>query len=120
MLRLKNVNLIFSTVSFLGYVNAQDWMQMPAPTNLKQLQPFLGFASFYRRFIRNYSRLAALLTALTSTSTPFRWTLEVETPFMELKCHFVAAPVPIQPDTALQFIAEADASDTGVGAALSQ
>lgn len=48
--------------------------EWPAPTNLKQLQRFLGFANFYRRFIRNYSHLAAPLTALTSTSTTFCWT----------------------------------------------
>ncbi len=85
-----------STVSFLGYFIAQDRTQMdpakvsavsewPTLTSLKQLQHFLGFANFYWRFIHNYSHIAAPLTALTSTSTPFRWTPEAQTTFMELK-----------------------------------
>lgn len=65
------------SVSFLGFVvekgqlcgdpskvaAVKDW---PVPTTCKQLQHFLGFANFYQRFIRNYRRLAALLTRLTS------------------------------------------------------
>ncbi len=120
-----------STVSFLGYVIAQGQVQMdpskvsavsnwPTPVSLKQLQRFLGFANFYRRFIRNYSRIAAPLTALTSTAIPFRWTPEAEQAFTELKRRFISAPVLTQPDPALQFIVEVDASDTGVGAVLSQ
>ncbi len=120
-----------STVSFLGHIIAQGRAQMdptkvsamsewPTPTSLKQLQRFLGFANFYRRFIHNYSRIAATLTALTSTSTPFHWTPEAETAFREFKRRFVSAPILIPPDPAMQFIVEVDASDTGVGAMLSQ
>ena len=119
------------SVSFLGYIIAEGQVKMdpakvsavaewPAPDNRKRLQRFLGFANFYRRFIRNYSRIAAPLTALTSTSTPFSWTPEAEAAFQKLKGFFVSAPVLIQPDPELQFVVEVDASDTGVGAVLSQ
>lgn len=94
--------------------------EWPAPTNLKQLQRFLGFADFYRRFIRNYSRLAAPLTALTSTSSPFHWSPKAESAFRDLKRRFTSAPILTQVDPDLQFIVEVDASDTGVGAVLSQ
>lgn len=117
------------TVSFLGYIISQGQVQTdpakvkavfdwPVPTNLRQLQRFLGFAKFYRRFIRNYSSLAAQLIAIPST--PFHWTPEAEAAFVELKHHFVSAPLVIQPDPARQFIVEVAASDTGVGAVLSQ
>lgn len=46
------------------------------PDSQKQLQRFLGFANPYRRFIRNYSSMAAPLTALTNSKTPFTWPKE--------------------------------------------
>ncbi len=71
------------SVPFLGYIVSSEGMRMdpdkvqavvnwPTPDSRKALQRFLGFANFYRRFIRNYSQLAAPLTALTSTKTMFR------------------------------------------------
>lgn len=120
-----------STVSFLGYIISQgevcmdpaklsavkDW---PQPENRKELQRFLGFANFYRRFIRDYSKVAAPLTALTSTTRRFLWTQEATRAFQDLKLRFTSAPILTQPDPELQFVVEVDASDTGVGAVLSQ
>ncbi len=68
----------------------------PTPDSRKALQRFLGFANFYCRFIRNFSQLAAPLTALTSTKTAFRWS------------------------NAAEAVVEVDASEVGVGAVLSQ
>ena len=71
-----------STVSFLGFVISENSIQMdpskvsavtewPTPSNQKLLQRFLGFANFYRRFIRNYISVAAPLHALTSSKVKF-------------------------------------------------
>lgn len=120
-----------SSVSFLGYIIEGGQMKTdpekiqavaawPTPTSVKQLQRFLGFANFYRRFIRDYSRIAAPLTKLTSSAVRFSWTPEAEQAFLELKRRFTSAPVLVQPDSSRQFIVEVDASDTGVGAVLSQ
>ena len=120
-----------TSVSFLGFIiesgqvrtcpekvsAVTDW---PIPNSRKKLQQFLGFANFYRRFIRNYSRVAAPLTRLTSPALPFAWTPGAETAFSDLKRLFSSAPILIQPDPSRQFIVEVDASDTGVGAVLSQ
>lgn len=95
----------------------REW---PALSSRKEVQRFLGFANFYRKFIRNFSRVAAPLTALTSTAHPFIWTKEAEGAFLELKQRFTSAPVLIQLNPDLQFIVEVDASETGVGAVLSQ
>ena len=117
-----------TSVSFLGFIiesgqvrtcpekvsAVTDW---PIPDSRKKLQQFLGFANFYRRFIRDYSRVAA---PLTSPARPFAWTPEAETAFSGLKRLFSSAPILIQPDPSRQFIVEVDASDTGVGAVLSQ
>ncbi|KAI3351453.1 hypothetical protein L3Q82_020306, partial [Scortum barcoo] len=120
-----------SKVSFLGFIIApgqlhpdpskikavENW---PTPSTRKKLQQFLGFANFYRRFIRNYSKVAAPLTCLTSTTKPFLWTPEAERAFTLLKSLFTSAPILSHPDPSLQFIVEVDASETGIGAVLSQ
>lgn len=95
-------------------------VEWPSPTNRKQLQRFLGFANFYRRFIRNYSKVAQPLTKLTSAKKPFVWSPVAETAFCKLKNLFASAPVLTHPDPAAQFVVEVDASDSGVGAVLSQ
>lgn len=120
-----------NSVSFLGYVVSAGTVEMdqqkikavvewPAPSTRRDLQRFLGFANFYRRFIRNYSTLAAPLTALTSSSVKFSWSTKAEEAFLNLKQRFTSAPILIQPDPDLQFIVEVDASEVGVGAVLSQ
>ena len=119
------------SVSFLGYIIARGQLQpdpakinavteWPTPTSRKELQRFLGFANFYRRFIRDYSKVAVPLTRLTSTSSPFRWSPEASAAFSRLKHLFTSAPVLKHPDSSLQFVVEVDASDTGAGAVLSQ
>ncbi len=119
------------SVPFLGYIVSVEGMRMdpekiktvvewPSPDSRKALQRFLGFANFYRRFIRNFSQLAAPLTALTSPRTTFRWSDAAEAAFTKLKGCFVSAPILITPDTSRQFVVEVDASEVGVGAVLSQ
>ena len=95
----------------------EEW---PRPTDRTQLRRFLGFSNFYWRFIRGFSQVAAPLSALTSTNTPFSWSPATEEAFLSLKGLFTTAPVLIFPDPGRQFIVEVDASDTGIGAVLSQ
>ncbi len=119
------------SVSFLGYIISSEGVRMdpdkvkvvvdwPSPDSRKALQRFLGFANFYRRFIRNFSQLAAPLTALTSPRTTFRWSDTAEAVFTKLKSRFVSPPILIAPDPSRQFVVEVDASEVGVGAVLSQ
>ncbi len=119
------------SVPFLGYIVSAGGVRMdpdkvkavvdwPIPDSRKALQRFLGFANFYRRFIRNFSQLATPLTALTSPKTAFRWSSAAEAAFAKLKRRFVSAPILIAPDPTRQFVVEVDASEVGVGAVLSQ
>ncbi len=119
------------SVPFLGQIISAEGVKVdptkvravsewPVPDSRRALQRFLGFANFYRRFIRNYSQTAAPLTALTSTCVPFRWTEQAQKAFTKLKSCFTSAPVLSVPDPELQFIVEVDASEVGVGAVLSQ
>ncbi|KAI2646907.1 Transposon Tf2-9 polyprotein [Labeo rohita] len=120
------------TTTFLGFVISAQSVAMdpqkleavrswPLPTSLKQLQRFLGFANFYRRFIRGFSSTAAPLTALTKPSRgEFHLTPEAIQAFKTLCHQFTSAPVLIHPDPAKSFVVEVDVSDVGVGAVLSQ
>ncbi|KAI2649346.1 Transposon Tf2-9 polyprotein [Labeo rohita] len=119
------------SVTFSGHVVSADGISMdlakvravidwPIPDSRTALQRFLGFANFYRRFIRNFSQVAAPLTALTSTQTRFVWSESAQEAFDKLKKLFSSAPILITPDTTRQFIVEVDASSVGVGAVLSQ
>ncbi|KAK3545141.1 hypothetical protein QTP70_001467 [Hemibagrus guttatus] len=96
----------------------RDW---PTPTTVKELQRFLGFANFYRRFIRGYSSVTSPLTnLLRNKPKTLVWTLAALHAFQTLKQAFTTAPLLVHPDPALPFIVEVDASTTGVGAVLSQ
>ena len=94
-----------------------DW---PAPTKVKELQSFLGFANFYRRFLDNYSGIVVPLTRLLRKNTPWRWGEKQQTVFDLLKEAFTTAPVLRHFDPTLPCIVEADASDFAVAAILSQ
>ena len=87
--------------------------EWPTPGTIKRLQRLLGFANFYRRLIRGFSQIAAPLTSLTSKSMSFKWTPEADAAFRLLKNQLVSAPILTQPDLALQFVVEVDASNTG-------
>ncbi|KAI2653667.1 Transposon Tf2-9 polyprotein [Labeo rohita] len=107
-----------TSTSFLGYVISQEGVVMEEK---KELQRFLGFANFYRRFIRNFSSVAAPLTAMTKRQTTrLTWSPEAFRAFDELRERFTSAPILRHPDPNKPFIVEVDASNTGVGAILSQ
>ncbi|KAL0164219.1 hypothetical protein M9458_039972, partial [Cirrhinus mrigala] len=119
-------------VSFLGYIISSEGVAMdekkvnavlnwPRPATLKELQRFLGFANFYRRFIRHFSSVAAPLTAMIRKGTTrLSWTQPALQAFNDLRLRFSSAPILHHPDPDKPFIVEVDASSTGVGAVLSQ
>lgn len=94
-----------------------DWA---VPQHLKDVQAFLGFCNFYRRFIPRFSTLAAPLTALTRKGAKFDWTMRCQSAFDSLKASFTAGEVLRHFDPALPTILETDASDFVVAAVLSQ
>ncbi len=92
-------------------------LEWPHPDSLKQVLRFLGFANFYRRFIRGFSSIADPLTALTRrSSTPFQWTKKANQAFKRLQKLFTSTPILTLSDPELPCIIELDASDVGVGA----
>ena len=67
-----------------------DWAQ---PTSLRHVRSFLGFCNFYRRFIRDFSKLAKPLTGLTKKDAPFDWTSACQSAFDSLKKMVTEAPI---------------------------
>jgi hypothetical protein len=120
-----------SRVDYLGYVISENGIEMSddkvqsvknweVPESVKDIQSFLGFANFYRRFIDGYSKLTRPLTDLTKKSEKFVWSDECQRVFQELKDRFTSAPILIHFDPALPIIVECDASDFAISAVLSQ
>ena len=95
----------------------RDW---PIPTTVKQVQSFLGFGNFYRRFIAHYSDLARPLIDLTKKDKTFEWTTKCQTAFDILKKRFTEEPVLMMPDHSKPFQIESDASKVATGAVLTQ
>ncbi|KAL0173798.1 hypothetical protein M9458_029766, partial [Cirrhinus mrigala] len=112
-------------VSFLGYIISPEGVAMderkvnavlnwPRPTTLKELQRFLGFSNFYRHFIRNFSSVAAPLTAMVKRgASRLTWSQSALQAFDELRRRFTTAPVLHHPDPDSPFVVEVDASSTG-------
>ena len=95
----------------------QEW---PVPENLTELQSFLGFVGYYRRFVDNFACKARPLTKLTGKNTRFQWSEECQKAFDFLRQSLMTAPVLSYPNPQLEYILDTDASLNGVGAVLSQ
>jgi hypothetical protein len=93
--------------------------QWPTPTKTKEVEQFLGFANFYRKFINHYADIARPLDKLKGKA-PWNWTDEHQTAFDMLKRKFLQQPVLLMPDKHAKFYLETDASSRATGAVLRQ
>ena len=94
----------------------QEW---PEPTNKKELQQFIGFVNYYRRFIKGFSGIAKPLHVLTG-NTDWKWEEGEQKAFEQLKQAITNEPVLAVPTDDDQFRVEADSSNFANGAVLSQ
>ena len=90
------------------------------PLNIKELKQFLGLASYYRRFILQFAKIAHPLHQLTRKDVDFRWTNPCDVAFQQLKQCLVSCPVLAYPSFDEDFVLETDASVMGLGAVLAQ
>ena len=93
---------------------------LPSPTTVKQIRSFLGTASFYRQFVKNFSAVAEPLSKLTRKNVKFQWGPEQEAAFLELKELLVSSKVMAAPRPNDPYILYTDASEYAVGAILVQ
>jgi hypothetical protein len=94
-----------------------EWLP---PINVKQVRSFLGLASYFRRFIANFSKIAKPLTDLLKKDKKFLWSPQCQESFDLLKQKLTSTPVLIPPDTSKPFQIFCDASLQGLGAVLMQ
>ncbi|WJX19736.1 hypothetical protein P8452_09381 [Trifolium repens] len=94
--------------------------KLPPPVNVKGIRSFLGHAGFYRRFIKDFSKIAKPLSNLLNKDKSFNFDNACLLAFEELKKQLVTAPIIIAPDWTLEFELMCDASDYAVGAVLGQ
>nr|GEW33960.1 hypothetical protein [Tanacetum cinerariifolium] len=94
--------------------------KLPYPTTVKGVRSFLGHASFYRRFIQDFSKIARPMTHLLKKETPFMFSKDCIDAFETLKKKLTEAPILVVPDWNLPFELMCDASDFAIGAVLEQ
>ncbi|XP_062421526.1 uncharacterized protein clasp1b [Pungitius pungitius] len=94
--------------------------EWPTPTDQRGLKRFLGLASYYRKFVRGFSGIAAPLYRLLQKDQPFVWAEDCKYAFNTLQEALSSAPILAAPDPEVPFVLDTDASGDGVGAVLSQ
>ena len=98
-----------TSVEYLGVVVSHDLVKMdpakvagvsewPTPSNKKEVQSFLGFINFHRRFIEGFSHIAQPLFNLTKANSTFKWTSEKKSAFDTLQDRITSAPILMLPD----------------------
>ncbi|KAL8120200.1 hypothetical protein AgCh_017373 [Apium graveolens] len=118
-------------VQFLGHVISKEgilvdlakieavanWEQPTTPTEVRS---FIGLAGYYRRFVKDFAKIAGPLTRLTRKTEKFIWIEKCEDSLQKLKKRLVSAPVQALPDDKGNFVIYSDASHKGLGCVLMQ
>ncbi|WVZ97386.1 hypothetical protein U9M48_042928 [Paspalum notatum var. saurae] len=112
-------------VAFLGHILstkgvAVDPSKVEDPQTVTEIRSFLGLAGYYRRFIKDFSKIAKPMTALTQKNARFMWSPKCEEAFGTLKKLLTLAPILAQPDITKPFDVYCDASGSGLGCVLMQ
>jgi hypothetical protein len=118
-------------IEYLGVIISHNKVEMdpvkiagvaewPTPSNKNEVQSFVSFVNFYRRFIPGFSHHARALFDLTMKDVRFIWGLPQEDSFMKLKELITSAPVLVLPHDDLPFRLEANSSGIATGVVLSQ
>ena len=130
-LKLKKCSFFQPETEYLGFIISDQGVKpdpkkvqairtLPAPTSVREIRGFIGMCSYYRRFIPNFSKIAEPLVALTKKYARFKWSEECQTAFDFLKDSLTVVPLLTYPDTNKPYVLYTDASDSCIGACLTQ
>lgn len=121
---MRELNYLGHMVNSGGIATVPDKVksirEFPTPTSIQTLRIFLGLASRYRRFIEKFATVMTNLRHLLKKDTKWSWGLKQDEAFLELKRRLFFAPVLACPDFSVEFILQVNASNYGLGAALTQ
>ena len=128
--KLEKCEFYVQETHFLGFIISPDGIAMdpdriktvvewPVPKSQHDIQIFLGFANFYRRFIEGYSRVVLPLTNLLKKSQKFLWPSGAQAAFDKLKKLFTIAPILKHFDPDLQIMLHADSSGAAISGIIS-
>lgn len=118
-------------VAYLGHIISDEGVKpnpekiravsgFPVPKCPKEVKSFLGLASYYRRFISNFSKSIKPLASFLKKDTPFVWTNSQQLAFEQMKEKLITAPILAYPDFSKPFFLTCDASNFALSAILSQ
>ena len=118
-------------IKFLGHIVGKDGIKtdpskidkvknFPVPKNLTEVRSFVGLASYYRKFVPNFSKIVKPLTSLTKKNNPYIWTSKQQEAFEVLKTKLCETPVLQFPNFDKPFYIYTDASGYAMGAILAQ
>lgn len=127
----KKCNWLQTEVTYLGHLITNEGIKpdprkyeavtkYPTPINAEEVKRFVAFCNYYRRFIQNFASIARPLNALSKKGVEFVWTKECEDAFISLKNKLINPPILKYPNYDETFIVTTDASNTALGAVLSQ
>ncbi|CAH9077225.1 unnamed protein product [Cuscuta europaea] len=129
--KLSKCEFWMDRIAFLGHIITQEGVSVdpskieavvdwPTPTTVTEVRRFLGLAGYYRRFVKDFSKIAKPLTNLTKKTTKFIWGEECKKAFQELKQRLTTAPILTLPSGTEGFEVYSDACLKGLGCVLMQ
>ena len=130
-LKLKKCSFLQTETNYLGFVIDENGIKpdqkkveairaLPAPTCVKEVRSFVGMCSYYRRFIPNFSQIAEPIIDLTKKYAHYKWTDVHQRAFDFIKDSLTTVPLLVYPDPNASYTLYTDASDTCIGACLTQ
>ncbi|XP_073219665.1 uncharacterized protein [Cicer arietinum] len=129
--KLSKCQFWMDNVVFLGHVVSKNGISVdpskveavqnwPRPTTMKEIRSFHGLAGYYRRFVKDFSKIVSSLTRLTKKKVEFRRTDACEESFQKLKEYLTSSPILTLPIGGESYVVYCDASRVGLGCVLMQ
>src|SRR5687767_2470726 len=129
--KLKKCQFGLRNINFLGHIVGKDGLRpdekkvekikgIKRPETVTEVRSFLGLCSYYRRFIKDFSKIAKPLHNLTKKDEKFEWKKEQQKAFDILRTKLTEKPILVYPDFDKEFILITDGSKMGLGAVLAQ
>ena len=126
-LKISKCKFVKKQLNYLGHIISDEGISvdpekvavmenLKPPENIREVRSFLGMASYYRKYVPNFSKIAKPLTALTKKNARFKWTTDAQAAFESLKQALLQAPILAFPDISKPFKLYTDASQYAMGA----